>query len=289
MLEIEIINWDKYNPKRAQKTYSWLRLNNDIAFDQQLFGLNAAQKYAWIVILCECSRRNTGQIKISQLFFEQIVGISVGEFKQLIEFLINNDSIRVIKSVPCSSHYTALHPSLQNTTPTDGRTDETNSVCLKTKKKKKQKSKVNKNQSSQIKNIQQKFTMQTKNTSCLAPLEPSVKNNLNKLDKNTSFYISQYVSHWTKKFPNTRPALGGKEQGILKRISKDYSPQEFSDLWQVYLQMNDDWFQKKCWDLTTFEQNINKIMLAKQNGKAYEKNNLDWDKIKTNLKREGKL
>ncbi len=50
-MEIEIRSWSKYNPKRDQKTYSWLRLNNDIATGPTFFGLSNEEKFITIALL----------------------------------------------------------------------------------------------------------------------------------------------------------------------------------------------------------------------------------------------
>lgn len=61
---VDINNWEKYNPKRDQSTYSWLRLNNDIFNDPKIWGLNAEHKLVWIAILCEASKKNLGLCEI---------------------------------------------------------------------------------------------------------------------------------------------------------------------------------------------------------------------------------
>lgn len=86
--------------------------------------------------------------------------------------------------------------------------------------------------------------------------------------KKSSFneYITQYVTIWKKHNPGTRPSMMGKEQGILKRLSKDLTSDQFATLYDVYLQMKEPWFEKKQWDMATFEQNIHKVGIAAQRG-----------------------
>lgn len=58
MVTVTIKNWEKYNPKRDQKTYTWLKLNNNIRHDSKLFELSAAQMYAFVTVLCIHSTEN---------------------------------------------------------------------------------------------------------------------------------------------------------------------------------------------------------------------------------------
>lgn len=83
-------------------------------------------------------------------------------------------------------------------------------------------------------------------------------------------YIASYIDAWQAVHPGTRPAMGGKEQGIIKRLAKDHSLEKFSALFQVFLQMKDSWFEKKQWDLATFEQNLHKIAIAAQKGHEHD-------------------
>ena len=118
VLQIEIINWDKYNPKRDQKEYTWLRLNNDSATDPELFGLSAEQKFAWIEILCQASRKNKGTLSLNLDQLAHICQVSVAKIKQLIEFLQVKPIIKV--------HDRARTPIVADTTPTYERTNDTN-------------------------------------------------------------------------------------------------------------------------------------------------------------------
>lgn len=57
-IEITILNWEKYNPKRDQKTYTWFKLQNDLPFSVSIEQLNFRQRWLFICLLCEASRRN---------------------------------------------------------------------------------------------------------------------------------------------------------------------------------------------------------------------------------------
>lgn len=107
---ITIKNWDKHNPKRDQKSYTWLRLNNDISTDPELFALDAEQKFVWIEILCQASRKNSGTIKVNLSQISYITKVSLIKINQLIEFLEQKPIIEV--------HDRALPRDVVTTTPT---------------------------------------------------------------------------------------------------------------------------------------------------------------------------
>lgn len=91
--------------------------------------------------------------------------------------------------------------------------------------------------------------------------------------------IGSLVTAWQTKFPGTRPHLGGKELGIIKRLTRDVGPERLSALWQCYLQMDDPWFRKKAFDLATFEQNIGKVSLALDRGKELSETEGTFERV----------
>lgn len=107
-------------------------------------------------------------------------------------------------------------------------------------------------------------------------------------NKKTPALIAAMVVAWQSKFPDTRPYLGGKELGILKRLSRDLSVEHFSELYQVYLQMRTPWFEEKKWDLATFEQNLQKINMARQSGTddSGSLSHIDWSAIEKGSARQ---
>jgi hypothetical protein len=127
-LFIEIINWDKYNPKRDQQSYTWLRLNNDIATDPDLFGLSAAQKFVWIEILCQASRKNKGTILVNLEQISHVTQVKIQEIMELIDFLEQKPI--------CRTHDNARSPIVVGTTPTNetNERDETNETNEQTPK-----------------------------------------------------------------------------------------------------------------------------------------------------------
>lgn len=157
-MEIEIRNWDKYNPKRDQKTYTWLRLDNDIARGPEFYGLKNLERYIAILILCEASKGGKGRFWLDMEWFCDEVAKEPIEFvlstidklsaknRKGESFIIihtpfedpNQTSLLEVSSEE-SARDNALHdttpndtelhqatPGRQDTTPTNERTDVTN-------------------------------------------------------------------------------------------------------------------------------------------------------------------
>ena len=87
ILTIEILEWERYNPKRDQKSYTWLRLDNGIVYDPELFGLDADQKFCWIAMLCQASKKNDKTITINLSQISDATKVSIVKISKLLEFL----------------------------------------------------------------------------------------------------------------------------------------------------------------------------------------------------------
>lgn len=66
---------------------------------------------------------------------------------------------------------------------------------------------------------------------------------------------------------DTRPHVGGKVQGLMRQLLKDYPIERLELLIQTYCQMTDPWFKTKGWDFLTFHENIGKIGVALDKGR----------------------
>jgi len=121
-VKITVTNWDRYNPKRAQRTYTWLRLNNDILTGMDLYDCDADEKLIWVFILCECSKKNNGTINFNTKYCGSCLKIPPKKVSNALNLfteigLITIDTLSLPPALP-------LEP--ENTTPTNERTNETN-------------------------------------------------------------------------------------------------------------------------------------------------------------------
>src|SRR3990167_4648959 len=88
------------------------------------------------------------------------------------------------------------------------------------------------------------------------------------LGKQTKEFIAAYCEEF-KFRRGCNPPIGGKQSGIAKRLVKDLGLDKAISLVQTYLQMPDQWFITREYDLPTFEANLNKIVrFAEKIGRA---------------------
>lgn len=119
-MHIKIRNWERFNPKRAQKTYTWLRLDNDFMLQPEMMELDIEQRYVWICMLCWASKKNNGSFKTTMRHIENITTVSEEKILKAFEIMKEWQMIEIITTVDGSEP----KKKKQKTTPT--RRDETN-------------------------------------------------------------------------------------------------------------------------------------------------------------------
>jgi hypothetical protein len=62
--EIEVVNWDKWQPKSGAKQDTWLRLSNTIFSDPDFLQLSPSMSLLWLYTLCLCSQRMLNRCSI---------------------------------------------------------------------------------------------------------------------------------------------------------------------------------------------------------------------------------
>lgn len=80
-MEIEVLSWSKYNPRKDIKSMPWFKLQSDIGYSEDLFELKPEQKWLWIFILSTCARKLSGTIKLSIDYITHYSGVD----KEIIE------------------------------------------------------------------------------------------------------------------------------------------------------------------------------------------------------------
>lgn len=56
-MQLEIINFEKFNPRVDRKKHSWFRLENDFMNDEKLFKLSPIEKFVWVSLLAFRSKK----------------------------------------------------------------------------------------------------------------------------------------------------------------------------------------------------------------------------------------
>lgn len=76
-LRVTVINWEKFNFRKDIKAASWFRLAHDLFEDPDLFELSHTELLFWIYILCQASKKSSGEVLLNLAHAERI-----GRFKK---------------------------------------------------------------------------------------------------------------------------------------------------------------------------------------------------------------
>lgn len=109
-ITIEILNWDKYNPRKDLKATTWVRLQNSLFEDPSFFEFSHAELLTWIYLLSQCSKKLSGTIRLSFAHAERIARLKRKDVESAIEKLESLQCVRVSErgrnvDVTCTSHY----------------------------------------------------------------------------------------------------------------------------------------------------------------------------------------
>lgn len=98
-IEIEVLNWAKYNPRTDSKKPTWFRLDNDLATGPGFFDLDSEQKWLWVVILSLVSQKNGQVILWNFRYIATITKISEKKQIQTIDIFEKFGRLRVSRKV----------------------------------------------------------------------------------------------------------------------------------------------------------------------------------------------
>lgn len=94
-MEIEVVTWEKYNPRKDLKSMPWFRLNADIGYSETLFELNPEQKWLWIFVLSTCTKKCSGRITVNPRFFAYHSGVREQNILKHIQVFVKRGLIRL--------------------------------------------------------------------------------------------------------------------------------------------------------------------------------------------------
>lgn len=92
-IEIEILNWEKYNPRKDYTKPWWFALSNTITSDDEFCEFSDAEFRAWIHILCTASVQKSNR---PRLFFKAVKRATGIEKKALLGAV---DKLKILKTI----------------------------------------------------------------------------------------------------------------------------------------------------------------------------------------------
>lgn len=250
---VTIKNWEKYNPRKDVKHTSWFRCDNRILEDPDFYSFTHSEIVAWIYLLSMASQKNSATITVNTARSHRVCGLDSTVVNSAIQKLVK---LQIVTTRTLRGRYADV--TLRN------ERDETNVT----------------NDTSGGPNLA--LTPPPPGDGALSL--PVVKNESGlssktqtgngteggsneKTARNGQAFLAAYVKSFQFRYgANTRPAIGGREAGLVKRILAANPLERSCALVQVYLQMDDKWFVTKCHDLVTFYENLGKVGLALDKG-----------------------
>lgn len=89
-ISIIIPGFENYNGRKDIKKCSWLRLENAISTSEAMFGLDAAERYVFVEILCRASEKQNNQVKINVEYLAQRAGATPMQVCSSLSKLLSN-------------------------------------------------------------------------------------------------------------------------------------------------------------------------------------------------------
>lgn len=85
VIEIEIKNWSKYNPRSDAKSCTWFRMSNSFFLDPDFYGASLEARMVWVFILASSSQKMSAKIKINTQMIADNLSVRV----ESIDFAID--------------------------------------------------------------------------------------------------------------------------------------------------------------------------------------------------------
>lgn len=95
-INIKIMNWRVYNPRKDIKRPHWFALSNSIFESHELSDFTSDEFKAWIYILCQASKANKSNVFINYAFAERQTGLCAQILRTTIGKLI---ALKIIMAV----------------------------------------------------------------------------------------------------------------------------------------------------------------------------------------------
>jgi hypothetical protein len=94
-VQVEIVNWTKYNPRSDRGKHSWFRLENDIAIEPKFEGLSASQKFVMICVFAEVSKNKGRPTWIRLSMLRRLTDVKFPQILSALRVLEKNGVVRL--------------------------------------------------------------------------------------------------------------------------------------------------------------------------------------------------
>ena len=232
-MQIEVLNWDKFQPRKDLKSLKWFRLEADLIFSQSLFGLTPAEKWFFIFILSSCAKHNSNILKLDVCYAHHNSGLSEKDILNAIENLQKNQLI--------------------NYTPVNIRTNPYRSVQIRTDSCPTIHNKTIHNNTEQNITIHNNTEQVKKVVGCKALLTQGTE------------VWNAYAYAYATKY-RTQPIRNAKTNSICKRLVETVGKEKAINIAKHYLTINDQWYLKNYHKLDFCLSDYQKIITSFDTG-----------------------
>lgn len=66
---VEILNWEKYNPRKDITKLSWIRVDTTLPTSEGLFKFDAEERWIWLCFLCHAAKKNSKTFSLKIEYF----------------------------------------------------------------------------------------------------------------------------------------------------------------------------------------------------------------------------
>lgn len=94
-ITIDILKWEKFNPRKDIKISSWFRMEHNIFENPDFFDFSHSDFMFWIYLLAIASKKNCGSINLNVRHAERIGRFSHSEIVRALDLLEINGTIKV--------------------------------------------------------------------------------------------------------------------------------------------------------------------------------------------------
>jgi hypothetical protein len=113
-VRVQIKSWDKFNPRKDVKQSSWFRLDHSVIDSDEFYDFTHEEFRAWIYVLCQASKKNSGEIVVNFEKAHRVSRITPAGFRSALKKLSDLEIVTV--DVTETSRERNVHVSLRDET-----------------------------------------------------------------------------------------------------------------------------------------------------------------------------
>lgn len=123
-IQLEVLNWEKYNPRKDLVKHSWFRLENNLITSPEFFDFDHSEFCLWIYLLGLASQKQTGQISMSVSHAVTVAKIQKESIVSGLLKLQQLQCVQIITSIEHADAQITAPTNEHNNTLRDIRTNE---------------------------------------------------------------------------------------------------------------------------------------------------------------------